>query len=85
MKKKTKHTKNGKLTKLTLLVTCKACGGGGHIRIADLPALRKAREQKDITVRGMAKRLKLSAPFISDVELGRRACPEHVLKAYQKL
>lgn len=35
-------------------------------------ALRAAREEKGLSLRECASRLKLSAPYISDVELGRR-------------
>lgn len=34
--------------------------------------VRELRESKDLSVRELAKRLRLSAPFLSDVELGRR-------------
>ena len=34
--------------------------------------IRELREDKDLSVRELAKRLGLSAPFLSDVELGRR-------------
>lgn len=34
--------------------------------------IRELREEKDLSVRELAKRLGLSAPFLSDVELGRR-------------
>lgn len=34
--------------------------------------IRQLREAKDLSLREFAKRLKLSAPFVSDVELGRR-------------
>jgi ribosome-binding protein aMBF1 (putative translation factor) len=35
-------------------------------------ALRAARERKGLSLRQCASRLKLSAPYLSDVELGRR-------------
>lgn len=35
-------------------------------------ALRAAREQKGLSLRTCAAKLKLSAPYLSDVELGRR-------------
>ena len=34
--------------------------------------LRELREAKDISLRELAKRIEVSAPFLSDVELGRR-------------
>lgn len=82
-KKKSNHHVTS--TKLTRLMVCEACCGDGEIRMADAPALRRAREKSGVTLRAMAKRVKVSAPFISDVELGRRGCPDYILKAYQKL
>ena len=34
--------------------------------------IRELREEKDLSLREFAKRLGLSAPFVSDIELGRR-------------
>ena len=41
--------------------------------------VRERREEKDLSVRELARRLKLSAPFLSDVELGRRHPSDEVL------
>lgn len=41
--------------------------------------IRELREHKDISVRELAKQLKISAPFLSDVELGRRHPSDEVL------
>lgn len=41
--------------------------------------LRELRENKDFSVRELAKRLGVSAPFLSDVELGRRHPSDDVL------
>ena len=38
--------------------------------------LQKKREAKQITLRKMAEMLKLSAPYLSDIEKGRRNPPE---------
>jgi transcriptional regulator with XRE-family HTH domain len=42
--------------------------------------IRELREQQDLSVRELAKRIKVSAPFLSDVELGRRHPSDDVLK-----
>lgn len=42
--------------------------------------IRELREKQDLSVRELAKKLKLSAPFVSDVELGRRHPSEDVLE-----
>lgn len=38
--------------------------------------LQKKREEKKITLRRMAEMLKMSAPYLSDIEKGRRNPPE---------
>lgn len=38
--------------------------------------LQKKREEKQITLRKMAEMLKMSAPYLSDIEKGRRNPPE---------
>lgn len=42
--------------------------------------IRELREQQDVSVRELAKRLKVSAPFLSDIELGRRHPSDDVLE-----
>jgi transcriptional regulator with XRE-family HTH domain len=41
--------------------------------------IRQLREEKDLSLRDLAKELKISAPFLSDVELGRRHPSSEVL------
>lgn len=41
--------------------------------------IRELREKQDLSVRELAKRLGVSAPFLSDVELGRRHPSDEVL------
>lgn len=71
--------------KLTKAITCPDCRGKGKLLVADHKAMRRRREQRGITTRKMGKRVKVSAPFLSDIENGKRACPTYVLKAYEKL
>lgn len=42
--------------------------------------IRELREKHDLSVRELAKKLRVSAPFLSDVELGRRHPSEDVLQ-----
>lgn len=42
--------------------------------------IRELREKQDCSVRELAKRLKVSAPFLSDIELGRRHPSDDVLE-----
>lgn len=43
------------------------------------PHIRQLRDERDISLREFAKKLQVSAPFISDIELGRRHPSEEVL------
>jgi transcriptional regulator with XRE-family HTH domain len=43
--------------------------------------IRELREKQDISVRELAKKIDVSAPFLSDVELGRRHPSDEVLRA----
>jgi transcriptional regulator with XRE-family HTH domain len=47
--------------------------------------IRELREQRDLSVRELAKQAKVSAPFLSDVELGRRHPSDEVLETIAKL
>lgn len=47
--------------------------------------IRELREERDISLRELAKKLGCSAPFWSDVELGRRFPSEAILKEAARL
>lgn len=47
--------------------------------------IRELRERKDLSLRELARTLDLSAPFISDIELGRRHPSENVLSALARV
>jgi DNA-binding XRE family transcriptional regulator len=55
-------------------VSCPRCGGTGKVLDdgAVGAAMRKAREKAGLTGREVARRLGLSAAYVSDLELGRR-------------
>ena len=42
--------------------------------------IRELRDEQDLSVRELAKKANISAPFLSDVELGRRHPSDEVLK-----
>jgi transcriptional regulator with XRE-family HTH domain len=46
--------------------------------------IRELRDQQDLSVRELARKIEVSAPFLSDVELGRRHPSDEVLKAIAK-
>ena len=47
--------------------------------------IRELRQQKDLSLRELARKLELSAAFLSDVELGRRHPSDQVLTALSRL
>lgn len=49
------------------------------------PILREGRQKKGFTLRAMAKKLDISAPFLSDMELGKRGISENILERLKKL
>lgn len=66
-------------------VRCKTCLGAGIIVLVKPESLRAVRESACISIRAMADKLDLSAPYLSDIERGRRNCTSKVEKAYAKL
>ena len=64
---------------------CKTCKGTGSVLAVTGEALRKARESAGVLALSMATRLNLSRSYISDIERGKRQCPERVLREYEKL
>lgn len=47
--------------------------------------LRIARVRSGMSLRAVARKLRKSAPYISDIELGRRNCTREILEFYEKL
>lgn len=47
--------------------------------------IRELREQRDLSLRELARKLELSAAFLSDVELGRRYPSEQVLTSLARV
>lgn len=54
--------------------TCPRCGGTGTV--ASPSAMRKLREDAGVTLRQLAKQMNVSAPYLSDLELGHRQWTE---------
>ncbi len=63
---------------------CVYCGGKGTITRTNPAWLRYIRERAGVTLRGMAKRLGVSAAYVCDVEKGRRAIPDSWRAEYVK-
>lgn len=64
---------------------CDHCNATGMVERVNPKWLREMRQSAGISLRAMAKRLDISAPFLSDVELGRRNPNIAILKAYGAL
>lgn len=64
---------------------CPKCLGSGEVRSVDHKALRLVRFKCGVSLRTMAKRIGVTPPYLSDIELGRRGCPDYVVKEYNKL
>ena len=62
---------------------CRVCGG--RTEEIDGACLREARIEAGISLREMARRLKLSAPYLSDIERNHRAAPDRVVQRYEHL
>ncbi len=59
---------------------CPKCNGTG--RIPDPERLRKVRLKKGLSLRAMAESIGVSAAYLSDVELGRRAATRKIINGY---
>lgn len=53
-------------------VLCPRCNGVGDLSYVSGASLRKRRQWAGVSLREMARRKCVSAPYLSDVELGRR-------------
>ena len=65
-------------------VPCGKCGGTGKIAWRGYD-YRLRRERHGISLRALARATRLSASFVSDVELNRRQPNKRLLAAYEKL
>ena len=65
---------------------CPRCAGTGSILDPRTVGqqMRELREKKSVSVREIARKLGLSAPYISDLELGRRAFNAALIQRYKK-
>lgn len=60
---------------------CRTCGHPRRVRNGDY--LRALREREGLSLREVARRLALSAPYLSDVERGRRAVTPALWAGYR--
>lgn len=73
-----KHAKS-----LTRRAECPGCHGRGTVEIVDAAKLRAVRVASGVSLRELAKRLGFTAPYLSDIERGRRNCTVPILMEYQ--
>ena len=64
--------------------TCWRCKGRGFIEYVG-SQLRAKRQAHGISMRSVARRLKLSAAYLCDVENNRRSATERIRKFYDNL
>lgn len=68
----------------SVTIKCPRCGGTGHIDnpVAIGEQMRKLRLAKGIGLREIAQDIGFSAPYVSDLERGRRAWSPNVKRWY---
>ncbi len=64
---------------------CPCCSGKGFRVIVNPEWLRDKRKSKGLSLRAVARALKVSAAYISDVELGKRNCTSFIKDFYKLL
>ena len=71
--------------KVDMTMTCPKCDGTGAVLDPRMVGqqMRELREHNDVSVREVARRLNLSAPYVSDLELGRRSFNEELIERYK--
>lgn len=65
--------------------TCDKCNGSGVILEVNPAKLREIRVKAGLSLRDLAERGDLTAPYLSDVERGRRNFTPRLEKLYAKL
>lgn len=62
---------------------CPTCGK--TMQVTNGLYLRQLRQTALLTMGKFGRALKVSSPYISDIERNRRPCPPRILKAYLRL
>lgn len=66
-------------------IRCELCQGTGIIERINPAWLRWRRERAGLSLRSFADRLRFSAAYLCDIELGRRNVTAKILTAYEGL
>jgi ribosome-binding protein aMBF1 (putative translation factor) len=67
------------------IADCPTCRGKGVVRRVNPGWLRMTRERAGLSLRQLARSVRFSAPYISDIELGRRRCTDQIFAEYERL
>lgn len=67
---------------LTARKLCPTCCGRGNVLDVPGEALRKLRTDRGWGLNETARHIGLTAPYLSDIERGKRRAVEHVVAAY---
>lgn len=65
---------------------CRKCGGTGKESdpVAIGHSMRRLRQRWGVSLREMARRLDISAPYLSDLELGKREWTEEKISTFRR-
>lgn len=75
----------GKIPEMTHKVICRFCDSRGEIVLTNPDWLRFKRESGGLSLRSMAKKLHISAVYLSDIELGKRRGNAEIIQFYKSL
>lgn len=72
--------------KVDMSMTCPKCDGTGSVLDPRMMGqqMRELREKKGVSGRELARRLGFSAPYVSDLELGRRSFNTALIQRYKQ-
>lgn len=76
---------NAKLPPQTIPAHCTRCGSLLPSGEYNPEWVRFTRLTAGVSMRELARRIGISAPYLSDIEHGRRKCPERVAQAVRDL
>jgi len=68
---------------INVLTKCPHCRGGYRLQV-DGGNVRKMRESKGLSLRELARRMKISASYLCDIELGRRQPAKQTARLLRK-
>lgn len=70
---------------MRIKMPCRSCDGAGFNYVNNGAWIREKREKVGISLRNAAKKLEISASFLSDIELGKRNASYRVMNFFENL